>query len=179
MIRRASAACTAAVAALLLLSGCDDGDAQFAPPLPSGAGYRDDGGALRIWTGTPCQGVTRVALTFAGPGNDRARLVLTAAAPGVTVEHLDLAAPDPALTVVEALPAGYDWRDADTVNLVIDAAEPAWGSVVDVDDVVAGSPEHPGSTFLFDDLGWKDRADVDAENGSSFVTVCSPDATQG
>ncbi|KAA1420142.1 hypothetical protein FE697_018990 [Mumia zhuanghuii] len=162
---------------VLGLSGCDD-EAQFAPSLPSAAGYRDDGGALRIWTGTPCEGVTRVALTFAGPGDERARLVLRAPSPGVTVEHLDPAAPDAAFEPEESLPDGYDWRTADTISLVIDGAEPAWGSVVGVDQVVVESPDHPEDSFLFDDLGWKDPTAVDAENGTSFLTVCTPDPEQ-
>jgi hypothetical protein len=165
----------AVVAASLALTSCDT-DAPFAPPLPSAAGYRDDGGTLRIWTGTPCAGVTRIALTFTTAEGERQRLVLTAPSPGVTIESLDVAHPDHAFTVTERPMAGFDWRDAERISLVIDADEPAWGSVVDVDEVVTGSPEHKSDTYLFDDLGWKDRADVAEANGISFLTVCTPGA---
>jgi hypothetical protein len=51
---------------------------------------------------------------------------------------------------------------------------PAWGSVVDLADVVNGSAEHRPQTYLFDDLGWKSPADVAAQNAESFLTVCTP-----
>ncbi|MGH1565683.1 hypothetical protein [Mumia sp. DW29H23] len=179
MTARPSRARRLAVAAALALgvvtiAACD-GDAPFAPSLPSAAGYRDDAGALAIWTGTPCTGVTRVALTFTTTDDERVRLVLRAQEPGVTVERLDLARPDPAFTVDEALPAGFDWRDAERISLLMDASEPSWSSTVAVADVVDGSPDHGAGTYLFDDLGWKDQDDVRAENGSSFLTLCTPD----
>ncbi|MBW9213413.1 hypothetical protein KV102_01040 [Mumia sp. zg.B53] len=175
---RRVAAATTAVLGATVLTACD-GDAPFEPSLPSAAGYRADGDALRIWTGTPCVGVTRFALTFTTADGERQRLVLTAPPPGVTVEQLDIAQPDPAFTVDEQPTSDFDWRDAEKASLVIDAAEPAWGSVVDLSDVVDGSPEHPADAYLFDDVGWKDAADVADQNGQDFLTVCTPAADRG
>ena len=170
---RVALACLAVTGGFLL--GSCDTDPPFAPSLPSAAGYRDDRGALQIWTGTPCAGVTRIALTFTTAEDERERIVLTAPSPGVTLERLDVAHPDRAFTVTERPSSGFDWHDAETLSLVIDADEPAWGSVVDVADVVTGSPEHPADTYLFDDLGWKDPTDVAEENQASFLTVCTAD----
>lgn len=173
-MRRPALCVAAVVAALVPVVGACDTDPPFAPPLPSAAGYREVGGALRIWTGTPCTGVTRVAVTYTMPDDSRERLVLTAPPPGVTLEHLDVARPGARFTVEERPSAAFDWRDAEQASLVIDATEPAWGSVVDLADVVDGSAEHDPQTYLFDDLGWKSPADVAAQNAESFLTVCTP-----
>lgn len=168
----------ATLAVLGVLTGCE-GRAQFAPSLPSAAGYRADAGALDIWTGTPCEGITRATVTYDAGTEDRARLVLEAPGPGVTVEHLDPADPDPGFTVVEALPEGFDWAEAETVSLLLDGGEARWSSVVDVAEVVDGSPDHPRGSYLFDDVGWLDEEGVADGNGSTFLTVCTPDPEPG
>lgn len=160
--------------ALVVLAGCD-GQAQFAPSLPPAAGYRADAGALDIWTGTPCEGITRATVTYDAGSDDRVRLVLEAPEPGLTVEHLDPADPDPRFTVVEPLPDGFDWTDAETVGLLLDGGEARWSSVAEVDTIREESSDHPADTYLFDEIGWLDADGVERGNGSTFLTVCTSD----
>src|SRR3981189_1277693 len=101
-----------ATAAVVVLAACHGGgddwspEEQFAPSLRPAFGARVTDGQLRIWTGSPCAGVTRLALTF---DPDEAELVLTAPHERpATVEHLTLGGPYPELTVADSLPAGFD-----------------------------------------------------------------------
>ncbi|UMG92722.1 hypothetical protein [Nocardioides sp. TF02-7] len=155
----------------------DDGwdpDAQFAPSLRPAFGVRaaDDGG-LRIWTGSACSRVTRVALAFE-PGDDE--LVLTARGErGATVEHLPLAGPHRGFEVEQALPEDFDWRDATSVRLSVDGDPGGWGSSADLAEVVDGSAEHPADTFWFQDVGWLGPAEVAERDGESFLATCTPD----
>lgn len=168
----------------LATAACDPGDAfgpaQFAPSLPPAAGLRaGEDGSLLLWTGTPCRRVTRVVVTFVGTDGARTPLVLVAPAPGIAVEHLDLGDLPHDLTVQTSLPDGYDWRTSKEVRFHLYGASPSWESRTAVESVVSGSAVHPATSYLFGKLGWKDEAAVAEDNGSTFLTICTPDPAKG
>jgi hypothetical protein len=180
MSRRLRAAC-AAVLVATVAAACDT-RAQFEPSLPPAAGFRVDGGVLKLWTGTPCHGVIRLRLIFDTGTRESAEQVWTAPQPGVTVERMDLlptaegSAPDTggALQVQKPLPAEYDWTTAGAINFSVDGPE-AFGARVDVARVLRESARHPSGSYLFGQRGWMDASDVQRENRKSFLTVCTPD----
>jgi hypothetical protein len=175
-VRRTTGAATLAGAVAMVLTGCDGGRpaAQFAPDLPPGAGYRVAGADLAVWTGTPCSDVTRITVRLDSGSADSTATVWEAAEPSA-VERFSLERPPAGFEVAEPFPPDADWREAATVSLLLDGGDAAWSSVVDVADVVEGSGGHDPSTYLFDDLGWYDEEAVAAGNGTSFLTVCTPE----
>jgi hypothetical protein len=173
-----------ACAALLVaaLTAACDTEAQFAPSLPPAAGFRVDDGVLKLWTGTPCDGVTGLRLIFDSGTQESTEQEWTAPRPGVVVEHMDLlrtdggSTPDTGepLQVKKPLPEGYDWTKADSINFSVDGPK-AHGARVDVDKVLRESAQHPSESYLFGERGWMDASDVQRENKKSFLTVCTPD----
>ena len=172
-------------AALLVASvatACDTEEAPFAPSLPVAAGFRVDDGVLKLWTGTPCRGVTGVTLIFDSGTEKSTEQTWSAPRPGVALERMDLlstaqgSSPDSAepLQVEKPLPAGYDWTKADSIVFSVDGPR-AYGARVDVDQVLAESARHPSGSYLFGQVGWMDASDVQRENRKSFLTVCTPD----
>lgn len=177
MIRR-GVAVVAATAIVTLLAACHGEDnwrpeAPFAPSLRPAFGARITDGKLHIWTGSPCVGVTRLAFTFEP---DRAELVLTAPTERpATVEHLTLGGPYPGLEVSQPLPAGFDWRKAESLRLSVYGGIDGWGSYTDITEVVNGSSQHPNDTYLFQGVGWLNAAEVAVQDGETFIATCSPD----
>jgi hypothetical protein len=173
-----------ACAALLLaaVAAACDTPAQFAPSLPPAAGFRVDDGVLKLWTGTPCNGVIRLRLIFDTGTKESTEQVWTAPQPGVTVDRMDLltttggSSPDTGgpLQVEKPLPTGYDWTKAGAINFSVDGPE-AFGARVDIAQVLRESAAHPAGSYLFGPLGWMDESDVQRENQKSFLTVCTPD----
>jgi hypothetical protein len=167
-----------AVTTLVAATGCDSwGREGYDPPpgapslLPAW-GARETNGQLRIWLGTPCSGITEIALThgFAGP-----ELVLVSTDPaGANVEHLTLGGPYPGLRAIAEWPAGTDWRSADQLLLQTDGVGAHFGASSKVSDIVAGSSSHAEDTYWFEGLGWLTPADVAAQNGKTFATFCTP-----
>lgn len=178
--RRLRGVCASLLVALATVA-CDS-EAQFAPSLPPAAGFRVDDGVLKLWTGTPCRGVTGMTLIFDTGTRRTAKQVWSAAAPGVRLERMELlstaegSSPDSAgaLQVDEPLPADYDWTKADSLNFSINGPT-AHGARIDVDQVLTESARHPSDSYLFGQAGWMDASDVRRENGKSFLTVCTPD----
>jgi hypothetical protein len=178
--RRLRVACAALLAATVI-AACDT-KSQFEPSLPPAAGFRVDGGVLKLWTGTPCSGVIRLTLIFDTGTSQSAEQVWTAPQPGVTVERMDLLAtaggssPDNggSLQVQKPLPADYDWTKAGAINFSVDGPK-AFGAKVDVAQVLRESAEHPSGSYLFGQRGWMDASDVQRENQKSFLTICTPD----
>ncbi|MEV4622743.1 hypothetical protein AB0J74_29020 [Asanoa sp. NPDC049573] len=170
-----------ACAALLVATvtgGCDT-KAQFAPSLPPAAGFRVDDGVLKLWTGTPCAGVTGLRLIFDSGTQKSTEQVWTAPRPGVVLERMDLLStdgPSPGgpLQVQKPLPADYDWTKAGSINFSVDGPK-AFGARVDVAQVLRESAQHPSGSYLFGQRGWMDASDVQRENTKSFLTVCTPD----
>ncbi|WP_410663747.1 hypothetical protein [Amycolatopsis sp. lyj-84] len=171
----------AACAALLVVAvtACDT-KAQFAPSLPPAAGFRVDGGVLKLWTGTPCEGVIRLRLTFDSGTQQSTEQVWTAPHPGVRVERLDLlrtgggSSPDGPLQVQTPLPTGYDWTKSGSIAVTVDGPQ-ANGAKADVARVLRDSAQHPPGSYLFGERGWMDVAEVQRENRKSFLTICTPD----
>ncbi len=173
-----------ACAALLVaaVTAACDTKAQFAPSLPPAAGFRVDDGVLKLWTGTPCEGVTGLTLIFDSGTQQSTEQMWTAPRPGVQVERMDLlrtaggSVPDTGggLQVRKPLPADYDWTKAAWLNFSVDGPK-ANGARVDVAQVLRESPQHPPGSYLFGQRGWMDGADVQRENKKSFLTVCTPD----
>ncbi|WP_069164712.1 hypothetical protein [Nocardia altamirensis] len=174
----------AVCAALLMVAAtaaCDT-KAQFAPSLPPAAGFRVDDGVLKLWTGTPCAGVTGLTLIFDVGTKESTTQEWTAPRPGVPVERMDLlrvtggSTPDAdgSLRVQQPLPAGYDWTKAEWLNFSVDGPT-AYGARVDVTRVLRESAEHSSENYLFGQSGWMDASDVQRENRKSFLTVCTPD----
>ncbi|WP_410579446.1 hypothetical protein [Amycolatopsis sp. lyj-108] len=180
-ITRGSRVACAAMLMLAVTAACDT-KAQFAPSLPPEAGLRVDDGVLKLWTGTPCEGVTGLRLTFDSGTQASTEQMWAAPRPGVRVEHLDLlkaageSVPDTGgpLQVRTPLPAGYDWTKAGSVSVAVDGPK-ANGAKADVAQVLRESAQHPSGSYLFGRSGWMDAADVQRENGKSFLTVCTPD----
>jgi hypothetical protein len=132
---------------------------------------------LQIWTGSRCDDVTRLALTFEP---DRADLVLTAHRERpATVEFLTLGGPYPGLAVSEPLPQGFDWRASESVRISVYGGGASWGSYANIADVVDGSDRHPNDTYLFEGVGWLNAADVAAQDGKTFLATCTPDPANG
>ncbi|MGH3876848.1 MAG: hypothetical protein ACRDSK_07390 [Actinophytocola sp.] len=174
-----------ACVALLVASAtaaCDT-EAQYAPSLPPAAGFRVDDGVLKLWTGTPCRGVTGMTLIFDSGTAKSTEQVWSAPRPGVSLERMDLlgtaaqgSASDSAepLQVKKPLPADYDWTKADSIVFYVDGPR-ANGARGDVDQVLTESARHPSRSYLFGQAGWMDASDVQRENQKSFLTICTPD----
>jgi hypothetical protein len=178
--RRLRVACAALLVATVT-AACDT-KSQFEPSLPPAAGFRVDDGVLKLWTGTPCSGVTGLRLIFDSGTQNSTEQVWTAPQPGVTVERMDLlttaggSSPDTdePLQVQKPLPADYDWTKASAINFSVDGPK-AFGARVDVAQVLRESAQHPSGSYLFGQIGWMDASDVQRENKKSFLTVCTPD----
>ncbi|SNT49047.1 hypothetical protein SAMN05421812_107167 [Asanoa hainanensis] len=166
--------------AAILVAGATaacDTKSQFAPSLPVEAGFRVDDGVLKLWTGTPCEGVVGLRLIFDTGTQQTTEQAWTAPKPGVLVERMDLlgGAPDTGgLQVQKPLPADYDWTKAESLNFSVDGPK-AFGARIDVAQVLRESAEHPSGSYLFGERGWMDESDVRRENTKSFLTVCTPD----
>ncbi|MFD6162359.1 hypothetical protein ACFWF7_39320 [Nocardia sp. NPDC060256] len=179
-IRWLRVACAAFVLAAVT-AACDT-KAQFAPSLPPAAGFRVDDGVLKLWTGTPCDGVTRLTLIFDSGTKQSAEQTWTAPRPGVPVERMDLlrtaggSAPDTGgpLQVQQLLPADYDWTKAGSLNFSVDGPK-AYGARVDVAQVLRESAQHPSGSYLFGKRGWLDAPEVQRENQKSFLAICTSD----
>ncbi|AIG76665.1 Conserved putative secreted protein [Amycolatopsis japonica] len=167
----------AALLVVAVTAACDT-KAQFAPSLPPEAGFRVDGGVLKLWTGTPCEGVTGLRLTFDSGTQDSTEQVWAAPRPGVRVERLDLLGGSSSdaggLQVRTPLPSAYDWTKAGSVSIAVDGPK-AFGAKADVAQVLRESAGHPTGSYLFGRSGWMDAAAVQRENRKSFLTVCTPD----
>jgi hypothetical protein len=50
-----------------------------------------------------------------------------------------------------------------------------WGTSTDPTEVIEGSESHPENTYWFQDVGWLDPADVAAQDGKTFLAVCTAD----
>jgi hypothetical protein len=101
--------------------------------------------------------------------------VLTASdADGVEFQHLTLGEPVPGLAVTKDLPAGFDWRKQQSLQLVVRAATPDQGTSVDLGEVLKGSAQHPDGTYWFQDVGWLDQPAVAQEDGKTFLATCTP-----
>ena len=182
-VSRLRAACAALlVTAMASVTAACDTEAQFAPPLPPAAGFRVDDGVLKLWTGTPCLGVTGLTLIFdVGTGHSTEQR-WTAPQPGVPVERMDLlrtaggSSPEngAGLQVQKTLPVDYDWTKADSITFYVNGPK-ANGAKVDVARVLRESAEHPSGSYLFGQRGWLDATDVQRENQKSFLTVCTLD----
>jgi hypothetical protein len=170
------------VVGLLGFAACDtdgddwDPDAQFAPSLRPAIGARVTDGDLRLWTGTPCERVTRVTLTFDAGTDESTTWVLTSRrARGVRLLGLSVEGPNRGFRVAEPLPDGYAWSDADEVSFVADAEAEVWGTSTDLDVVRDESADHADDVYYFDQVGWLDDDGVAAGNGEDFLTPCTPD----
>ncbi len=180
IVRWLRVACAALLVATVT-AACDT-KAQFAPSLPPAAGFRVDDGVLKLWTGTPCHGVTGLRLIFDSGTQESTEQVWTAPKPGVLVERMDLlgtaggSSPDTGgpLQVQKPLPADYDWTKAGSIAFSVDGPK-AFGARVDVAQVLRESAQHPSGSYLFGQRGWMEASDVQRENKKSFLTVCTPD----
>jgi len=164
----------ALVLTMLGTSGCmlfgPDPQAASLPPV---FGARVTDGQLRIWTGTPCAEVSRVTIYFS-PGG--AKLVLEPpAGRWADVEYLTLDGAYPQLNVAAPLPAGFDWRTSEEVDLWLDSPKGAGSTPAKLAEIVDGSDEHPDDTYYFQGIGWLNAAQVAEQNGKSLLTVCTPD----
>lgn len=170
--------------AVVGLTGCDTGtdgggwdpDAQFAPSLRPAVGVRVSDGELRLWTGTPCQRVTRLTLTFDPSTGASVTWEIRSRQPdGAAVQDLRLDRPPRGFRLTKPLPVGYDWHDADRLVFAGDGADGVWGTNTELDVVRDGSADHADDVYYFDQVGWLDRAGVRERNGEEFLTPCTSD----
>lgn len=186
-MRRLVAVLIAGVATLALV-GC--GPFRLENPMETSVpsskfGIRLVDGDLKIWTGSPCEGVTEINLIFTAPPDDRTELQLYTPTvgrgftPGVEVEYVSLGGPHPGLKVSKALPPDFDWRAANRLSIHVGGPPVARGADVDFPPIVAEitehSAEHSEDTYFFPGLGWLDPAEVAARDGREFLTLCTPD----
>jgi len=180
IVRWSRIAC-AALLVVAVTAACDT-EAQFAPSLPPAAGFRVEDGVLKLWTGTPCHGVTGLTLIFDSGTQESTEQAWTAPRPGVLLERMDLLRTDGTmppdtgepLQVQTPLPTDYDWTEAGSIAFSVDGPK-AYGARVDVAQVLRESAQHPSGSYLFGQRGWMDASDVQRENQKSFLTVCTPD----
>jgi hypothetical protein len=164
-----------------MIAGCDS-RSQFEPSLPPEAGFRIDGGVLKLWTGTPCAGVIGLTVVFDSGTEQSTRQVWTAPKPGVLLERMDLltdataSASDTAgaLRVQTPLPAGYDWTKAGSLVFYVNGPT-SYGATTDVAQLLRESAQHPSGQYLFGKSGWLDASGVQRGNTTSFLTVCTAD----
>lgn len=184
-MRRPLSVILAIILAAFVVSACDrltrDPDV---PSLPAVFGALVTDGQLRIWTGSPCWAgapcpVTNGVTLVFKPDDSRPDVVeLTLEAPAdstVDFERLTLGSPTPGLQVLEALPAGFDWRSQASLMLEVHTTGTHRVSTTDLAAVVAGSAEHPDDTYCFQGVGWLDPAAVADQNGTTFLATCTPD----
>ncbi|MGV9799004.1 hypothetical protein ACWDTP_13215 [Mycobacterium sp. NPDC003449] len=166
---------------MLAICGCDPlGKQRYRPPSkPPTVGVRIIDGELRIWTGSPCPGTTEVYLVFDMGQPDAPALQLTAPGPGVRVEYLTVGDPYPGFDIARALPPDFDWHTAETLYVSISGPPAAWNVTIDLADALDGSAQHPDDTYWFQGFGWLDPAEVAAQNGEKFLTLCTPDPAGG
>lgn len=178
--RRLRIACAVLLVAAMT-AGCDT-KSQLEPSLPPEAGFRVDGGVLKLWTGTPCAGVIGLTVVFDSGTKQSTQQVWTAPKPGVLLERMDLltgatgSAPDTAgaLQVQTPLPPGYDWTKAGSIVFYVNGPT-SYGATTDVAQLLRESAQHPSSQYLFGKSGWLDASGVQRENTKSFLTICTPD----
>ena len=162
------------------ITGCREDDAwppeRGAPSLRPAFGARVTDGQLLIWTGSRCDGVTKVNLEFT-PSLER--LVL-APPPGqtATVEHLVVGGPSPGLHATQALPVDFDWHGAESMRFWIIGHPGGPGSSADLAEVTNGSAEHDDDTYWFQDVGWLNPAQVAEKDGKTFLTTCAEEPAQ-
>lgn len=178
--RLTSALLSAGLLCVSLLAGCGtsddwDPDAQFAPSLRPAFGARVTDGELMIWTGSPCVGVTRLALVFNLADADSAAETVMRSEQGVTVERLTLGEVPAGLEVESALAPDFNWTSASTLTLVVSGPPATWGGSTRLAEVQEGSATHDEDTYLFQDVGWLDPEQVAARDGKDFLATCTPD----
>ncbi|WKG02293.1 hypothetical protein [Mycolicibacterium sp. HK-90] len=185
----------AGVGLAMALAGCESyhGKSPFETTLPSAKfGLRVNDGQLRLWTGSPCEGTTQVVLRLDthGSGADEVRLNTPSymdedgLTPGVEFEYFTLGGPHPGFIVKESLRPGFDWREAEFLDLEI--AGPPYARGIGAlrfapiaSEIIRNSVEHPEDTYYFHGLGWLNPDEVAAKDGKEFVALCTPDPGRG
>lgn len=177
--------------ALLAVCGCDP---LGKPSLEPSFGIRVAEGKLQIWFGSACDGTTGVDLTFDMSKDNEAALQLRTPVtalkqtspsgrqepvegpdPGVAVEYITIGGPYPGLEVTKALPPGFHWQRMTSLFVGIEGPPVAWGTTSDLTKVLAESAQHSPDTYWFQGVGWLAPADVAAQSGKTFLTLCTPD----
>ncbi|WP_441963098.1 hypothetical protein [Mycolicibacterium houstonense] len=190
MIRQTSAILIVLMT-LLAVCSCDP---LGKPSLDPSFGVRVTDGKLRIWTGSPCNGTTGVDLTFDMSHDSEATLQLRTPAtalrqtspatgteaaqgldPGVAVEYITVGGPYPGLEITKALPLDFDWQRTKSLFVGIEGPPTAWGTTTDLTKALAESAQHPTDAYWFQGVGWLTPTDVVAQNGKTFLTLCTPD----
>jgi len=170
-VRAPVLAATLATLVLASAASCDD-PAPYAPSMDRVVALRADGPVVQAWTTGPCEGVTRVVWLFDADDAAPVRQVLDAEQP-TTVERLSSDRTPAGFEVSQALPAGFDWRRYERVEVLLDGAEGALGGEGDLAPL-ADSGAHRGEYHL-DDVGWLDEAAVRSGDGTDFLGACTPD----
>jgi hypothetical protein len=164
----------AVVISTLAVSGCGffgpDPEVASLPPV---FGARVTDGQLRLWTGTPCNGVSQVVVGFS-PGSTRLILEPPSGRPAA-VEYLTIDGDNPGLHVTESLPDGFDWRATEDVLLTLGPAIGAGSTPTKIAEIVDGSAQHPDDTYYFQGFGWLGPSQVAEQNKKTLLTVCTPD----
>lgn len=164
-----------------LLAGCDTHN-QLAPSLPRVVGLQVDGDRLRLLTGTPCEDVERIIVSFTADGEESRRTQLTAE-PVLSVEQLDVGAAVtvPGFVTTEALPAGFDWRAYSEVDVSLTGPGVSVGvGSASLDPVKDRDAASTGDdTVYVRDEGWLTPQEVADGNETSFLTPCTPDPAGG
>ncbi|KAA1395648.1 hypothetical protein [Aeromicrobium ginsengisoli] len=185
---RRVAAVAVVVVALAGLTACDP---RSDPITPRGAGFQQTADhGLDIWFGGPCRDVVEVELGFVKDDDDKDALKQVLRAPGFTpsvelpakapapgtgipsLETLTLGTTPDGLRATSALPKGFDWRDYETVRLLVKTSGGQAATYLSTKRLTEESADHPGE-FYVQDQGWFDKAAFAEADGDGFKALCS------
>ena len=129
-------------------AGCDS--AEQARPIRLAGTQLDDQGELRLYFGDTCSEVDTVEVELSRDRPDAADTVLDTWAVtsegGASLSELTLGVVPDDFRQTDALRA--DWTDADFARLQIALPDDDRGLVLDVPELTAQAPDHPGEWYV-------------------------------
>ena len=191
MPHRSSRVASAVAVTVALLAGLAACDPRSDPVIPRGAGFQQtaDGG-LDIWFGGTCRDVVEVELGFVTGEDDTKPLEQVLRAPGYTpsvelpakapppgsgipsIDDLTLGTTPDGLHATSKLPDGFDWRDYETIRLLVKTSRGQAATYLSTKRLTKESADHPGE-FYVQDQGWFDKAAFAEAESDGFKALCS------
>jgi len=152
------------------LAGCDPG---WERPLPVEVPARSDEGALEIWTGVPCVGVTKIEYLFRAEGVEPITVGYRARRPQI-VERWRFGSPPAGFRAIP-LPPDVEWRSFEDLLIRMDGPGGQRSVTLDLTPI---ADEEAGSDYLVG-REWLDQDAVLAGDGVDYALPCSPDLAAG
>ena len=192
MSRRFRRAALAATIAAIVVSGLSACDPKTDATTPRGAGFQQTAdGDLEIWFGEPCRDVVEVELSFVKDDADKDPVQYVLRAPGYvpstalprvvpdrgtgasSVTEMSLQKPVPGLDAAAALPTGLDWRDFQSVRLLVKTTAGQAATYLSTARLEKESADHGADEFYVQDQGWFNKDAFSAADGGDFKALCS------